>query len=172
MRAHATSRRREVERGRRWLRVNCASAVAGAEHVLAVSSVLRDRLVERYGLDPRRSTVVPCVADRDKFHLDERERAAVRRELGLEDRFVVVYPGRFGRWHYTPETFAVVRGLMDADAKVHLLVLTPDLEAATALAAETLPAGSLHDPLGAPITRCRAICGRPTSASCCAHPIR
>lgn len=131
----------EVARGRRWLHVNCASAVAGAEHVLAVSSVLRDRLVERYGLDPRRSTVVPCVADRDKFHLDERERVETRRELGLEDRFVVVYPGRFGRWHYTPETFAVVRGLMDADAKVHLLVLTPDLEAATALAAETLPPG-------------------------------
>lgn len=130
-----------VERGRRWLHANCAAAVAGAEHVLCVSTVLRDRLVERHGLDPRKSTIVPCVADRDKFHLDEGERADARRELGLDGRFVVVYPGRFGRWHYTPETFAVVRGLMDADANVHLLVLTPELEAATELAAKALPAG-------------------------------
>lgn len=131
----------EIERGRHWLRVNCMASVAGAEHVLAVSSVLRDRLVERYGLDPRRSTVVPCVADSDKFRLDEHDRAAARRELGLEDRFVVIYPGRFGRWHYTPEMFAVVRGMMDADPKVHLLVLTPEVEAANALAAQTLPEG-------------------------------
>lgn len=131
----------EAERIQRLLRVNCTAAVAGAEHVLAVSSVLRDRLVERWGLDARRSTVVPCVADRDKFHPDEHDRAATRRELGLEDRFVVIYPGRFGRWHYTPEMFAVVRGMMDADPKVHLLVLTPEGEAANALARKTLPEG-------------------------------
>lgn len=130
-----------AERGLRLLAANTSAAVAGAEHVLCVSTPLRDRLVERHGLDPGRSTIVPCVADREKFHLDENERARVRTQLGVEDRFVVVYPGRFGRWHYTPETFAVVRGLMDAGADVHLLVLTPDLEAANELAAKTLPEG-------------------------------
>src|SRR4029453_15651883 len=112
-----------------------------AAHVLCVSTVLRDRLVARHGLDPARSTVVPCVADPAKFGPDDAERAQVRRELGLDGRFVVVYPGRFGAWHYNEETFAVVRGLMDADPSVYFLVLTPDLEAAQTLAARTLPAG-------------------------------
>ena len=117
------------------------AAIAGAEHVLCVSTVLRDRLVAMHGLDPRRSTVVPCVADSDKFGVDDAERRAIRSKLGVEDRFVVVYPGRIGAWHYSDETFAVVRGLMDADPRVFFLVLTPELEAATALAAKLLPEG-------------------------------
>lgn len=117
------------------------AAVDGAAHVLCVSTVLRDRLVERHGLDPARCSVVPCVADAAKFGIDEAERDEARRALGVEDRFVVVYPGRFGAWHYNEETFAVVRGMMDADPSVFFLILTPDLEAARSLAQRTLPDG-------------------------------
>lgn len=132
------------ERSERTLRRLLAirhAAVTKAAHVLAVSTVLRDKLVARHGLDPAKASVIPCVADADKFGPSEAERAAVRRELGVEDRFVVVYPGRFGAWHYTEETFAVVRGLMDADPSVFFLVLTPELEAARELARKTLPEG-------------------------------
>lgn len=130
-----------IERGmQRQLAVRHA-AVSHAAHVLCVSSVLRDRLVELHGLDPARASVVPCVADAAKFGPDEQARDEARRALGLEGRFVVVYPGRFGTWHYNEETFAVVRGLMDADPSVFFLVLTPDTEAAAALAARTLPEG-------------------------------
>jgi len=124
----------------RLLRLRHA-AVTHAEHVLCVSTVLRDRLVERHGIDPAKTTVVPCVADATKFGLDEAERATARRELGVEDRFVVVYPGRIGAWHYTEESFRVVRGLMEADPRAFFLVLTPDLEAARTLAAKMLPEG-------------------------------
>lgn len=118
------------------------AAIDGAAHVLCVSTVLRDRLVAKHGLDPARTSVVPCVADAEKFGPDEAVRLDARRALGVEDRFVVVYPGRFGAWHYNPETFAVVRGLMDADPSVFFLILTPDVDAAAALAARTLPPGS------------------------------
>ena len=128
----ATRRRPRAPRG---------DAIAGAEHVLCVSTVLRDKLVAMHGLDPQHSTVVPCVADADKFGIDDRARSSMRRTLGVEDRFVVVYPGRIGAWHYSDETFAVVRGLMDADPRVFFLVLTPDLAAATALADKGLPEG-------------------------------
>jgi glycosyltransferase involved in cell wall biosynthesis len=121
---------RETERGLRRIQRVRAGAASRASHVLAVSTVLRDRLVASHGIDPARISVVPCVADADKFHLDESERQRVRRELGIEDRFVVVFPGRFGRWHYAEETCRVVRGLMDADPSVYFLILTPELEAA------------------------------------------
>jgi glycosyltransferase involved in cell wall biosynthesis len=124
----------------RLLRIRDA-AVRHADHVLCVSMVLRDKLVNHHGLDPARATVVPCVADAQKFGPDDADRIAARRELGVEDRFVVVYPGRLGLWHYTDETFRVVRGLMDADPSVFFLVLTPDVEEARALATRTLPEG-------------------------------
>ena len=130
-----------IERGVAQQRARRQAAIDHAAHVLCVSTVLRDRLVAMHGLDPARCTVVPCVADAEKFGPDANERDATRRALGLADRFVVVYPGRFGAWHYNEETFAVVRGLMDADASVYFLVLTPDTEAAAALAARTLPEG-------------------------------
>jgi glycosyltransferase involved in cell wall biosynthesis len=115
--------------------------VAGASLVLAVSEPLRDLLVARYGLDPARARVVPGAADEAKFRPDDADRAAMRRELGLEDRFVIVFPGRFGRWHYNEETFQVVRALLAADPRAFFLVLTPDLEAARGLAERLLPAG-------------------------------
>jgi glycosyltransferase involved in cell wall biosynthesis len=123
---------RKIERAR-------AAAVEYADHVLCVSTPLRDLLVERYGLDSDRCTVVPCAADERKFHLDEVERSDTRAALGLVDRFVVVYPGSFGRWHFDEETFRVVRGLLDADESIFFLVITPDVEAANSLARMLLP---------------------------------
>jgi glycosyltransferase involved in cell wall biosynthesis len=118
-----------------------AVAVAQADHVLCVSTPLRDLLVRRYRLDPERCTVVPCAADEEKFHPDKADRAAARSALGLTDRFVLIYPGRFGRWHYNDETFRVVRGLLDADESIFFLIITPDREAAVSLASALLPDG-------------------------------
>jgi glycosyltransferase involved in cell wall biosynthesis len=56
----------------------------------------------------------------------------------------MVFPGRVGRWHYTEETFGVVRGVLDADPSAFLLVLTPELEAARTLARRLLPQGRYH----------------------------
>lgn len=117
-------------------------AASGASHVFCVSEVLRQHTIERYGLPPDRVTVVPCVADTEKFRLDEADREATRRELGLSDRFVIVYPGRFGRWHYGPETASVVQGIMREHPDAYFLVLTPDTEEANRLLGAALPAGS------------------------------
>jgi glycosyltransferase involved in cell wall biosynthesis len=133
--------RARAEAVMRRIRVARRASVAGASLVLAVSEPLRDLLVARYGLDPARARVVPGAADEAKFHPDDADRAAMRRELSLEERFVVVFPGRFGRWHYNEETFEVVRGLLDADSQAFFLVLTPDVDAARALAERRLPAG-------------------------------
>jgi glycosyltransferase involved in cell wall biosynthesis len=132
---------REVEAELLRLRRRRARAVERASRVLCVSTVLRDRIAAAHALDPARIGVVPCVADAEKFRLDPADREATRRELGLADRFVLVYPGRFGRWHYGRETCAVVRGILDSDPSAFFLVLTPDLEDARSLAAELLPEG-------------------------------
>ncbi len=130
-------RRRELESIRR----QHVGALERASHVLCVSTVLRDRLIERHRLPPERFTVIPCVADTRRFHLDEAERRETRRALGLEERFVVIFPGRFGRWHAAPEMLRVVHGMMQARPDVFFLVLTPDVTTATTLARAELPEG-------------------------------
>lgn len=132
---------RALEVGVRRRREIRERASRHAEHVLAVSTVLRDRIQAAHGIDPARMTVVPCVADARKFYLDDAERENTRKELALEGRFVVIYAGRLVRWHYGAETCAVVRGILDADPAAFFQILTPDQDEARSLAAETLPEG-------------------------------
>jgi len=118
-----------------------AAAVAGADHLLCVSTALRDLLISRHDADPARFSVVACLADEKKFHLDEAERVRTRRALGWDDRFVVIFPGRFGRWHQGPEMTAVVAGLMQSQPDVFFQILTPDVEEARRIAVAALPEG-------------------------------
>ena len=117
------------------------AAAHGASAIWCVSAVLRDRICARYGCDPAIMSVIPCVADEHKFYPDDAEREATRRELGLANKFVVVFPGRLGRWHCGPEMLALVQGLMKAYEDVHFLVLTPDVDEGTRMAAAALPEG-------------------------------
>ncbi|MGI9433002.1 MAG: glycosyltransferase [Myxococcota bacterium] len=118
-----------------------ARAVQDADHTLCVSAPLRELLVERHGLAGDHCTVVPCAADEQKFRPDPVARARRRAALGLEDRFVLVYPGRFGRWHYSEETMRVAAGVLEAHADAFFLVLTPDGDVAREMAARQLPEG-------------------------------
>lgn len=128
---------RQLDRERR-------GALQAADAIFCVSSALRDRLLARYGGSEGRFTVIPCVADTGKFFVDENERRTTREALGLERRFVMVYPGRFGRWHYGPEMIGIVRAVLATNEDAFFLVLTPDVEEARALASATLPVGSFE----------------------------
>src|SRR5207245_2100925 len=46
---------------------------------------------------------IPCCIDLKKFRLDESQRAARREELGVSNRFVLVYSGSIGGWYNTEE---------------------------------------------------------------------
>jgi glycosyltransferase involved in cell wall biosynthesis len=56
--------------------------------------------------------VIPCCADLEKFNFNLQQRTDRRKEMGLEDRFVMVYSGSVGGWYLTEEMadfFASVR---------------------------------------------------------------
>src|SRR5712692_297833 len=69
--------------------------------------------------------VVPCCADLELFCFNETERMRRRRELGIEDRFVIVYSGSIDGWYVTEEmaNFFVTAQTQRPDA--HFLWLTP-----------------------------------------------
>jgi hypothetical protein len=99
-----------------------------SDAVICVSRRLRDVLVERFQLAPEQTTrvhVIPTLASRREFFFDAARRERTRHELGLEDRFVVVYSGNLrGRWQ-VPEK--LVKAFMTIRAKrpgASFLVLT------------------------------------------------
>jgi glycosyltransferase involved in cell wall biosynthesis len=68
--------------------------------------------------------VIPCCVDLSLFKFSEEERARRRAELGLNDRFVLVYSGSFVGW-YSNETMAdFFASLRKRNDNVHLLWLT------------------------------------------------
>lgn len=69
--------------------------------------------------------VIPCCVDLElyKFELDDRRRR--RRELGLEDRLVVVYSGSIDGWYLTEKMADFFAWLIRKRPEAHCLWLTP-----------------------------------------------
>jgi glycosyltransferase involved in cell wall biosynthesis len=78
---------------------------------------LRDRNVPH--------AVVPCCADLELFHFDAHARAERRKELGVEDRFVVVYSGSIDGWYLTEEMCDYFVALRAQKPNAFFLWLTP-----------------------------------------------
>lgn len=80
---------------------------AKGDHVIAVSEFIKEHLIEDYGTDPARITVILRGADIEKFHP-----GAKRIECGLpRDRPIVMLPGRLARWKGHRVFIDAMRGL-------------------------------------------------------------
>lgn len=112
-----------------------------ASHMFCVSNVLKSKLTEGYDIGHEKITVVPCLADPSRFSYNPVLRRKMRKQLKLEDKFVMVYPGGIGRWHSTEQVFGLAADIMNNNEDVFFVILTPDLEAAAAYAEKLLPSG-------------------------------
>jgi glycosyltransferase involved in cell wall biosynthesis len=88
------------ERGTRrlfavWATRTCFNVAA---KVICVSEDLKTHLKNRWHIDQRKLTVLPCAADVEAFG-EMYDAEAVRRELGLTTEPVVVWVGGFYPWH-------------------------------------------------------------------------
>ena len=93
-----------------------------ADGVVTLTEAVRPHL---FGADGRpRAHVIPCCADLDRLEEQSSARADTRRELGIGDRRVMVYVGKFTGWYMEREMvdfFAAARRL---DSALLFLVLT------------------------------------------------
>jgi glycosyltransferase involved in cell wall biosynthesis len=69
--------------------------------------------------------VVPCCADLELFKYSEEDRRQRRAELGLADRFVVVYSGSIDGWYLTEQMADFFACLLKQRSDAHALWLTP-----------------------------------------------
>lgn len=73
--------------------------------------------------------VVPCCVDMDKFKPSDAARMLLREELGLGDRFTILYAGSLGTWYLEPEMArfaAAVRARVESQGRrLSFVCLTP-----------------------------------------------
>lgn len=124
----ATTRagRSRWERRANRLEVLQQHAAAGADHVLAVSKPLRDRLCTLAEISTARVSVVPCCVNPTRFVRPLSTRQSTRRRLHLEDRFVFVYSGSLQLWQIPDRIAALMTSVQAQLPAAHLLVLTRD----------------------------------------------
>lgn len=67
---------------------------------------------------------IPCCIDLEKFRFNHAQRQTRRDELGIGERFVLVYSGSVGGWYMTDEMVKFFRGLKQRNPRAFFLWLT------------------------------------------------
>ena len=95
-----------------------------SRHLIVVSEAMKDHFARSYDV---LAQVVPCGVDAGLFAYDERTRSAMRRELMLTDKYVVVYSGSlFDPWQQPKEMVGAFKEIEKRAPGCVFLVLTYD----------------------------------------------
>jgi len=102
-------------------------ALANADGVVTLTERIWPIINQWEGLRGRdvAHEVVPCCADLKLFRFSDEARAQRRRELNLEDRFVVVYSGSIDGWYLTADMANFFLTFRRQRPDAHFLWLTP-----------------------------------------------
>ncbi len=92
-----------------------------ADRVVVLGPYMADRIAAK-GVRPRRVTEIPVWSRRDEVYPIPREGHPLRAELGLADKFVVMYSGNLGLAHTFEEFLGAARRLKDHPEIVFLFV--------------------------------------------------
>lgn len=122
-----------------------------AARIVAVSPAFKDNLVGR-GVDPGKIEIVTNGADLDLWRARPRDEA-LRRALGIEDRFVIAYVGTMGMAHGLD--FILRAASRIEDPRIHFL-LVGDGSEAEALKRQAAQAGLANVTFHAPVAKAEA----------------
>lgn len=102
-------------------------AFAAADGVVTLTEKIWPIIKEWDGLRDREVVheVVPCCADLGLFKFDENERERRRSELGLGDRFVIVYSGSIDGWYLTDKMADFFATVLKQKPHAYFLWLSP-----------------------------------------------
>ncbi|MFN3344174.1 MAG: glycosyltransferase [Chloroherpetonaceae bacterium] len=92
-----------------------------ADAIVVVSSVLKSQLIE-LGVRAEKITVIPNGVDATRYSPDV-SGEAVRKKLGLEEKFVIGYAGTFGHWHGITVLANAVKEVVRKIPNAHVLLI-------------------------------------------------
>ena len=102
-------------------------ALAAADGIVTLTERIWPIINQWDGLLDRRVVheVVPCCADLDLFSFSQDDRDRRREELGVNDRFVLVYSGSIDGWYLTENMADFFVALRKRNPRAYFLWLTP-----------------------------------------------
>ncbi|MBK9536435.1 MAG: hypothetical protein IPO10_14940 [Flavobacteriales bacterium] len=96
-----------------------------ASVLIAATEGMRDYAKKKYGITDKPFYVKPACVDLKKFSAKDRKDPELLRSMGLEEKFVIVYAGKFGGIYLDKEVFEFLREAYDHwGTRVQVLLLT------------------------------------------------
>jgi len=108
-------------------------AQKNADNIFCVSDNYKNYIASNNNLNKSKIETIPCCIDINKFRYDARLREEIRAEMGIMDKFVVLYSGSLNEWQL-PKAMIEIFKIFDECIKDSIFVMyTNDLEKANNL---------------------------------------
>lgn len=96
-----------------------------AKHIIATTPGMLDFTEKRFNIQLKNGFVKPACVDLEKFDYKQIEGINIRKQLGLEDKIVGLYAGKFGDFYLTDETFDLFEeGFRFWGNRLHIILLS------------------------------------------------
>ena len=111
-------------------------ALNTADLRIFVSNRMKGFFEQKYDLPDKPSILIPCAVHSEKFQMSEEIRLSKREEMGIEDKFVILYLGTLSAWQWPEAVFAVFAQFYrnQPDSLLYLLLPRSEHETAFSLA--------------------------------------
>lgn len=101
-----------------------------SDYVLCQSEAFKEHIIAKHNLKNTKIDAFPTCADSTKFYFDDKRRLEIREQLGLEDKFALLYAGNMNTYQMFPDMLSIFKAIKGIEKKAHFLVLTNQKEKA------------------------------------------
>ena len=108
-------------------------AQKNSDHIFCVSKTYKNYIEGNNNLTSSKIDTIPCCIDINKFKYDAGLRKEVRSELGIADRFVVLYSGSLNEWQLPEEMVKIFKVINETINNSIFILYTKDLDKANNL---------------------------------------
>jgi glycosyltransferase involved in cell wall biosynthesis len=97
-----------------------------SSHVVVLTDRFLEILKEKYRGKKIEFSVIPCAVDTDRFKPERTSdnNAGLRKKMGIQDKFIIVYAGSLGTWYMLSEMIDFFKTAVKLIENAHFLILT------------------------------------------------
>jgi len=106
---------------------------AESDYFFFVSRRMQQYFSEKYSIPPDKSSVFPTIVDEKHFRPSDSDRITLRKQLGINDKFVYVYVGSVEPWQNVDKILLRFNQQVQKDNSLFLLLIVNSPEAVTQL---------------------------------------
>ena len=109
------------------------TAIMRSDICLMISHALKNYVIAKYDIEPKKCHIIPSVGRSDLFFFDKKVRNEMRSSLGLDNKYVIGYSGSMNLWQRVDIVYDMYNYISKLHKKSALLILTKDISQAKQL---------------------------------------